>query len=179
MREKRFSQLLKSKLDGKIGSEYVIEERKSLYYKLEINPDLEIEQKPKEPRRGDYAFQTDLLISRKRAKQQTPKVAIELKHGSVTTHDIITYSHKALRHKEVYPYLRYGMIIGGFGPIPERFFIHNEGIDFCFSFNKIPNIALIIEKIKHQISLSNKLEKNLFQHKKIKFFAIEPVFERY
>ena len=32
---------------------------------------------------------------------------MEFKQG-LSTHDVLTYSAKATRHKQVYPYLRYG-----------------------------------------------------------------------
>ncbi len=31
-------------------------------------------------------------------------------NGSITTHDVITYSHKAATHRQVHPYLRYGIL---------------------------------------------------------------------
>ena len=49
----------------------------------------------------------------------------------ITTHDVLTYSTKARKHKQVYPYLRYGLVIGSVERIPRRFFTHNEGLDFC------------------------------------------------
>jgi hypothetical protein len=68
-----------------------------------------------------YGYQTDLLIAEQQeaAAQWVPRVVVEFKLGSVTTHDALTYSAKAATHKNVHPYLRYGIIIGGLdGPVP-------------------------------------------------------------
>src|SRR3989338_1273573 len=78
----------------------------SLLYKLII--DTEGHLRPRDINkisRGQYAFQTDILIKN---KQGGALVVIETKYGGFSTHDIITYSVKANRHKEIYPYLRYG-----------------------------------------------------------------------
>ena len=81
------------------------------------------------PTRGKYAFQTDILIS----KASLPLVVIELKSGSFTSHDVITYSWKARRHKQVYPYLRYGFVVVGLAALGRRFVTHNEGFDFAMA----------------------------------------------
>ena len=47
---------------------------------------------PKEPKRGSYAFQTDLLVTN---IESLPLVVIEIKYGGFTTHDVLTYSIKA------------------------------------------------------------------------------------
>ncbi len=43
---------------------------------------------------------------------------------SLTTHDVLTYSTKARRHKQIYPYLRYGLLVSTETSVPRRFFIH-------------------------------------------------------
>jgi len=60
---------------------------------------------PQAPKRGILAFQTDLLI----AKNSIPLAVIETKYGGFSTHDVLVYSVKAQKHKETYPYLRYGL----------------------------------------------------------------------
>lgn len=55
------------------------------------------------------AFQTDLaLVEVLKNDRWKPRVVVEAKLGRVTTHDAITYSHKASDHRAVHPYLRYG-----------------------------------------------------------------------
>jgi hypothetical protein len=53
-----------------------------------------------------YGYQTDLLISERLddGEDWTPRVVVEFKLGSVTTHDALTYSAKAATHKNVHPY---------------------------------------------------------------------------
>ncbi|MBC7081821.1 MAG: hypothetical protein H5T44_06250 [Thermoplasmatales archaeon] len=63
-----------------------------------VNEDLKFEL-PQKPKRGRLAFQNDILIK----KGDLPLVVIEAKYNSLTTHDILVYSTKALKHKEVYP----------------------------------------------------------------------------
>ena len=60
--------------------------------------------KPNTPRNSDYTFQIDLLITDKNA-YNLPLVAIKISNDPSTDH-ILTYSEKALKHKEIYPYLR-------------------------------------------------------------------------
>ena len=78
-------------------------------------------------------YETDLLVYD--ALDQDvwiPRVVIECKLEGVTTHDAITYSRKASTHKQVHPYLRYGILIGswGKGQFPARLFRHGEHFDF-------------------------------------------------
>ena len=77
-------------------------------------------------------YETDLLVYD--ALDQDvwiPRVVIECKLEGVTTHDAITYSRKASTHKQVHPYLRYGILIGswGKGQFPARLFRHGEHFD--------------------------------------------------
>ena len=61
-------------------------------------------------------YETDLMIiERMESGRWAPCVVIELKLGSVTTHDALTYSAKATTHKHVHPYLRYGIVVGNYG----------------------------------------------------------------
>jgi hypothetical protein len=80
-----------------------------------------------------HRYQTDLLISEQLAGTDdwAPRVVVEFKLGSVTSHDALTYSAKAATHKTVHPYLRYGIVIGGFqGPVPQRLMRHGQQFDF-------------------------------------------------
>ena len=82
-----------------------------------------------------------------------------------STHDVLTYSAKARRHKQIYPYLRYGLIIARKETIPKRFFVHNEALDFCvataaFSRNRLPMV--IAKIVKREIDTSRALEQIAF-----------------
>jgi hypothetical protein len=115
---------------------------------------------PQKPARGDHAFQTDILISEKISN--LPLVVIEVKTKEPTTHDILTYSTKAVKHKEVYPYLRYGMVIFVNKTVPRRFFVHNLGFDFAIVLKDLSDEAgfkKLVEIIEGQIKNSEELIK--------------------
>ncbi len=81
-------------------------------------------------------FETDLVIFEKNDGMIVPRVIVEAKLGRISTHDAITYSYKADKHKDITPFLRYGIMIGNRGdsPLPGRLFRHGENFDFMFSF---------------------------------------------
>jgi hypothetical protein len=80
-------------------------------------------------------YQTDLLISERiDPSDWVPRVVVEFKLGNVTTHDALTYSAKAATHKNIHPYLRYGIVIGAHpGPVPVRLVRHGHQFDFMFT----------------------------------------------
>ena len=84
------------------------------------------------------AYETDLLITENiKDGIWVPRVIVEAKfRGSITTHDAITYSHKAFTHRQVHPYLRYGILIGDrkHYPLPGRLFRHGTQFDFMLSW---------------------------------------------
>ena len=132
MNETEFKEKLQEKLQEKLEKAGVkVERNKNLIYKVIVNEELVFEPNtPKDPKRGSYAFQTDLLITKQ--TNDLPLVVIETKYGGFSTHDILTYSTKAQKHKEVFPFIRYGLLVGGTEKITNKFFIHNVGFDFAF-----------------------------------------------
>ena len=123
--------------------------KKNYRKKFEFEPNT-----PKEPKRGSHAFQTDLLITSSK-DDFLPLVVIETKYGGFSTHDVLTYSTKAQKHKEIYPYLRYGLVVGGQNKIHNRFFTHNIGFDFAYALNSVDDsnsIKDLAETIKQQIN---------------------------
>jgi len=93
------------------NDKYEVKIDENLIYRVIINEKLKFEpNEPRTRRRGSYAFQTDLLIIRKDTR--FPLVVIETKYNGFSTHDVLTYSTKAKKHKEIYPYLRYGLVVG-------------------------------------------------------------------
>lgn len=87
------------------------------------------EDSPSEP--YSSRFETDLLIyDINQDQDRIPRVVIECKLG-INTHDVITYSTKAALHKQVHPYLRYGLLIGGYDTaLPGRAIRHGAFFDF-------------------------------------------------
>ena len=124
-------QIAKSKLQLPLS----IERGRPLLYELKVSDSLEV-MKPdqiRRPRRGNSAFETDLCVFEEVGKDlRIPRVVIEFKTG-ITTHDVLTYSAKAERHKRIYPYLRYGMLASSAKSVPGRAFTHNESLDFFFA----------------------------------------------
>ena len=78
------------------------------------------------------SYETDLLVYDIRGNGDwVPRVVVECKLGSVTTHDALTYSAKASTHKHVHPYLRYGTLSGAFDDaLPGRLIRHGAYFDF-------------------------------------------------
>lgn len=114
------------------------------------------------------SFETDLLIYEKEESIK-PRLIIESKISNVTTHDAITYSNKAHSHKNVTPYLRYGIMLGNrkHYPLPGRLFRHGTNFDFMISFKdfvlKDNERQTFINLIKEEISYSQKIEEMLLQ----------------
>jgi len=154
MTESEFRELIKNKIKKSLDyDKYRVKTNENLLYKVTVNEHFQYEpNNPTSPRRGNYAFQTDLLITKQ--TNDLPLVVIETKYGGFSTHDILTYSTKAQKHKEVFPFIRYGLLVGGTEKITNKFFIHNVGFDFAFAYNEAQidiNVANLIRIIKDQI----------------------------
>ena len=114
-------------------------------------------------------YETDLLVYQRIDNEKwKPRIIIEGKINSVTTHDAITYSQKASTHKNVHPYLRYGILLGNrkHYPLPGRLFRHGAYFDFMLSWegfkpseNEWKNFLDIINS---EIEYSKKIEEMLF-----------------
>jgi hypothetical protein len=154
--ESQFAELVRSKLDIAFQA-YKVSTGACLLYKLHMDSNGKLRPSaPCSPVRGQLAFETDVLIQ----ESQVPLVAIELKFGGFTTHDILTYSMKASRHKEIYPYLRYGLVVGGIKKIHNRFFTHNSGFDFALMFSDHDaGFPKLIEMVGHQIELAQRIRR--------------------
>ncbi len=126
---------------------------------------LRITVDPAEPKRGQSAFETDVAVFEPRGEGKLiPRAVIECKL-KLTTHDILTYSAKARRHKQIYPYLRYGIMMANERTIPRRFFTHNEGIDFCVAAGSISsrNFRTVLrDLLTAEIKSSEALEQAAF-----------------
>lgn len=182
MKEEQFVGEVKKIVENFLdGGKYEVKDGYNLYYRLyldnenKLNVDLN-----KKVSRGQSAFQTDLCIYEKiKVKEcEIPKIVIEFKN-KITTHDIITYSNKARKHKQIYPYLRYGLISYNLSKIPKRFFIHNEDIDFYLIFedptsDKHETLKKLIEQ---ELEYLQNLEEML--EKEIKIFRTEMFLEEW
>ena len=133
----------------------------ALLYQVTINNNLALTIDPAKPSRGESAFQTDLCIfEQKKRDLYIPRVVLEFKPG-ITTHDILTYSAKARKHKQVYPYLRYGIVVENEATVPRRFFVHNESLDFFIALEGIKGLALkkvLAQLIRAEVKTSRLLE---------------------
>ncbi|HEX6750858.1 MAG TPA: hypothetical protein VF092_26460 [Longimicrobium sp.] len=98
----------------------------------------------------DMRYETDLLIVERLSGAWIPRVVVEAKLGSVTTHDAITYSQKAATHKHVHPYLRYGIFLGrrAHHPLPGRLFRHGTHFDFMLSWTGLEPSAEEFEQFR-------------------------------
>jgi hypothetical protein len=94
----------------------------ALLYQVTVDNRLSLTVDPKRPMRGESAFQTDLCVFEQKSPDVViPRVVLEFK-TSITTHDVLTYSAKARKHKQVYPYLRYGVVMSKDTSVPGRLF---------------------------------------------------------
>ncbi len=85
-------------------------------------------------------YETDILISDVFDDGSwIPRVIVECKMESVTTHDALTYSAKASSHRAVHPYLRYGFLTGGRADyaLPARLIRHGQQFDFMISWKSM------------------------------------------
>jgi hypothetical protein len=151
MNEDNFIEILVGELTRGLTG-YSISSKEPLIYKVIVNEKGEFKPKSVNLTKGDYdyRFETDILIK----SGTLPLVVIETKFGGFSTHDVLTYSTKALKHKDIYPYLRYGLVVGGERIISNKFFTHNLGFDFALAIENVENAENInecIDLIKKQI----------------------------
>lgn len=136
-----------------------------LLYAITVNNHLKVTVDPRSPVKNRSAFQTDLCIFEERSEAvRLPRVVIEFK-SKITTHDILTYSAKARKHKQIYPYLRYGLVMAAMKTIPGRVFLHNEALDFALAAETLlPNgyPKALMKVIEREVDVSKRLEEIAF-----------------
>jgi hypothetical protein len=92
--------------------------------------------------------------------------------NSITTHDAITYSRKAADHKSVFPYLRYGIMLGNrrHFPLPGRLYRHGTQFDFMISFRDHEPSAKELEAFNalllEEVEASNALDNMIYESRK-------------
>ena len=152
----------------------------ALLYQVKVNNRLDVTVNPKAPTRGQSAFQTDICVfERIAANIRIPRVVLEFKPG-LSTHDILTYSTKASKHKQVYPYLRYGLLASRERYLTGKFFTHNEGLDFCLATEGLSRAslrALLKSVLKKELSASRRLELLAFSESRARLYRTDVVFE--
>jgi hypothetical protein len=156
-----------------------VERGQPLLYELKVSDSLEVMQpaQVKKPKRGSSAFETDLCIFEQVNEDvRIPRVVIEFKTG-ITTHDVLTYSAKAERHKRIYPYLRYGMLASSEKTVPGRVFTHNESLDFFFAVAGLGDEQFRIELaalLEAEVRASRLLQDIAYSKLGTRLFRTEP-----
>ena len=129
--ESAFVEVAQKVAEKILPSPLFVQRGAALLYQVTVDNQLSLKVNVKHPSRGNSAFQTDLCIFEKKSEEVSiPRVVMEFK-TRITTHDVLTYSAKATKHKQVYPYLRYGIVASSETAVPGRLFTHNESLDFC------------------------------------------------
>ena len=152
--------------DGVLGENIFIDVLKKIPYAFEISA-LDEAWEVVANSFDKTSFETDMVVYEKQNGKIVPRVIIESKVGTVTTHDAITYSHKAMYHKNVIPFVRYGIMLGAREtyPLPGRLFRHGTNFDFLFSFIDYEpskkEIATFIDMLKREITYSRQIEEIL------------------
>ena len=167
MKENEWTKTIKEFIEASnLGDDICIDVLRKIPYAFEISSfaeDWQIVTKSYDT----MSFETDLIIYEKKNDKIIPRVIIESKIGTVTTHDAITYSHKAMQHKNVIPFVRYGIMLGDRGtyPLPGRLYRHGTNFDFLFSFvgyePSEKEKYKFIEMLKREIEYSKKFEEML------------------
>jgi hypothetical protein len=125
-----------------------------------------------EPIRGKgKGFEQDILIYEKVNEAHTsivPRIVVEVKYNHVTTHDVIVYSEKANRIRRIYPYVRYGLLLGKFKTVPGRVLRLGQEFDFICTLQhpfvdaQIQDLRqLLMDEVQVSISLGKLLTGNI------------------
>ena len=159
-------------LSRRLSKDYVVHVGKSILYKIGVDAQGKvIPDSVDSPMRGQYAFQTDILVESR--SPSIPLVVVELKYGSFSSHDVITYSWKASQHKGIYPYLRYGFVVVGLGGLGRRFLTHNQSFDFALALPDIVEAeAEFVAVVQRQVASAECLAK-LMRSNQIKLLRYE------
>jgi hypothetical protein len=148
----------------------------ALLYQVTVDNQLSLTVNPKKPTRGSSAFQTDICVFERKSEEVTiPRVVLEFK-TSITTHDVLTYSAKATKHKQVYPYLRYGIVASENATVPGRLFTHNESLDFCAALEGLKDDELrqfFASLLTLEVEASRRLEAIAFGSVRTRLFRTE------
>lgn len=150
----------------------------ALLYQVTVDNQLSLTVDVKHPTRGSSAFQSDLCVLEAKSKDVSiPRVVMEFK-THITTHDVLTYSAKATKHKQVYPYLRYGIVASEETSVPGRLFTHNESLDFCASVSGLSDKELrefFASLLSAEVESSRRLESIAFGSVRTRLYRSEVI----
>lgn len=182
MKESQFVSVFENAAVEVMGNKVHVERGASLFYQLSLDRKLRLDVDTASPKRGSSAFETDICIFEDLEGIMFPRVAIEFK-PKITTHDILTYSAKAGKHKRIYPCLRYGLLASELEVIPDRFFVHNENLDFFIAaktYGGEDEIRKFVEKlIKKELEISRILEKIHFENCTVDYYRTDITFGKF
>lgn len=150
----------------------------ALLYQVTVDNQLSLTVDVKRPTRGSSAFQTDLCVLEAKSEDVSiPRVVMEFK-TRITTHDVLTYSAKATKHKQVYPYLRYGIVASDESSVPGRLFTHNESLDFCAAVSGLSDKELrefFASLLSAEVESSRRLEAIAFGSVRTRLYRTEVI----
>ena len=183
MKESAFVAIFEGAAQNALGASAIVKRGEALYYSLSLDRKLALTTPDtQKPKRGSSAFETDICIFEKIDGIDFPRVVIEFKER-ITTHDILTYSAKAGKHKQIYPCLRYGLLASEVSSIPGSFFTHNEHLDFFIAAQdyKEPERVrqLALQLIERELAISKTLEEIHFSGKKVDYFCRDIIFQKF
>jgi hypothetical protein len=177
-KESPFVEIALQAARGILAPPLSIERGAPLLYQINVDNHLKLTVDPTSPRRGTSAFQTDLCVfDTQPTGVVIPRVVLEFK-TRITTHDVLTYSAKARKHKQVYPYLRYGVVMSEERRIAGRVFNHNESLDFGAAVGDLDAAALhafFVSLFEEEIAASRRLEAIFFGSTKARLFRNEVI----
>ena len=153
-----------------------IETKRSVLYNIYFDDNghlcLNLNEK-NEPKRGSgQGFEQDIIIFERNEElfqmstSIVPRVIAEVKYESITTHDIIVYTEKSQLIRKVYPYVRYGLILGGLNKIPTRVLRLGSNFDYILCV-KIDNMEEVKRIFDEELNASRRLCDALFRKRKI------------
>ena len=83
----------------------------------------------------------------------------------------LTLTHPQVSLENVFPFIRYGIMLGEMKSLPTRLIRHGQNFDFAFCFNELKptdnEIVQLVDIIKKEIDYSFSIEKLLKNKKKI------------
>ncbi|MFB6144358.1 MAG: hypothetical protein ABEJ98_03535 [Candidatus Nanohaloarchaea archaeon] len=144
-----------SELEKRLDDNLTVESGKRIEYTLEYDSDKEVKSR---------SFETDVCV----LKNGVPQVILEVKRKKATTHDLRVYSTKAETHKQVYPYLQYGMLVlEAKNTMTKRYIWHGEDFDFLYFSEKEMESAEDLDSEKMD-ELADIIENNIQKGQKLK-----------
>ena len=174
--ESEFVEVAKKVAEAILPAPLLVKRGAALLYQVTVDNQLSQTVNVKHPVRGNSAFQTDLCVFEQKSEDVSiPRVVMEFKTG-ISTHDVLTYSAKATKHKQVYPYLRYGIVASAIATVPGRLFTHNESLDFCACVEGLEGKKLsdfFAELLTAEVEASRRLEAIAFGSVRTRLFRTE------